>query len=245
MQDAAQSTTTIRTTCPRDCYDACGDPRQKVALAVPCASWAIRTTACARGALCGKCSIVYNGVWRDPNARLTRPLKRVGPKGKGQFEPVSWDEALGDIAGRLNNIRAQRRRRLDPADALHRHLLADRGRVSAAPLQSHRRHRGRSRYGLQQGRPRGAATHVRRIHARLRSAHHRRLQVPDDLGRQSVRVRAACASSIGWRKRACRSSSSIPFAMRPRPTPTSICSSIPERTARSPSPCCMPSVPRA
>ena len=103
--DTAQNTTTIRTTCPRDCYDACG------ILVKKSPGGALRVVgdpnhSLAHGALCGKCSIVYNGVWRDPNARLTRPLKRIGPKGQGRFQPVSWDEALGDIAARLNTIRA-------------------------------------------------------------------------------------------------------------------------------------------
>lgn len=94
----------IRTTCPRDCYDTCG------MLVKTSATGEVRVVgdpahAVAQGAICGKCSIVYNGVWRDPNVRLTRPLKRRGKKSFAQFEPVSWDEALGDIAERLNGIR--------------------------------------------------------------------------------------------------------------------------------------------
>lgn len=95
--------TIIRTTCPRDCYDACGiavvkrdDGLVKV-LGDP-------DHAVSRGALCGKCAIAYNGIWLDTKARVTRPLKRVGPKGDGRFEPVSWDQATAEIAGRLKDI---------------------------------------------------------------------------------------------------------------------------------------------
>lgn len=99
------ATELVRTTCPRDCYDACGivvtrragrivhvrgDPDHPV----------------SRGRLCVKCSIGYNGEWLDPAARLTRPLRRSGPKGGGSFEPVSWEDALGEIAGRLGEIAA-------------------------------------------------------------------------------------------------------------------------------------------
>ena len=54
---------------------------------------------------------------RDPTARLQRPLRRVGPKGEGQFEPVSWDTALAEIAGRLNGILATQ----GPASVWHTH----------------------------------------------------------------------------------------------------------------------------
>src|SRR5262249_24495715 len=40
-------------------------------------------------------------ILNDPD-RVTTPLKRVGAP--GEFEPVSWDEALDDIAQRLKRI---------------------------------------------------------------------------------------------------------------------------------------------
>jgi anaerobic selenocysteine-containing dehydrogenase len=96
----------IKTTCPRDCYDACGivvsrkgGTIQKV-LGDP-------EHAITRGALCGKCAIAYNGAWRAPDLRLATPLKRVGAKGEGAFAPISWDEALGLIADRFGALAAE------------------------------------------------------------------------------------------------------------------------------------------
>ena len=37
--------------------------------------------------------------------RVLTPLKRVGPKGGGEFVETSWDEALDAIANKLNAIR--------------------------------------------------------------------------------------------------------------------------------------------
>ena len=61
----------------------------------------------SRGQLCAKCSIAYNGVLRDGETRLTRPLRRSGPKGSGRFESVSWAEALDEIAGKVGVIVAK------------------------------------------------------------------------------------------------------------------------------------------
>ena len=86
-------TQVIRTTCPRDCYDACGiavakraDGKIKV-LGDP-------AHPVSRGALCGKCAIAYNGAWVDPKIRLTQPMQRIGPKGEARFAPCSWDDAI-------------------------------------------------------------------------------------------------------------------------------------------------------
>ena len=57
-----------------------------------------------RGFLCAKVNrYVERTYHRD---RLQFPLRRIGPKGSGQFERISWDEALDEIATRLNEIRA-------------------------------------------------------------------------------------------------------------------------------------------
>ena len=57
------------------------------------------------GALCTKVSRYAERTYHPE--RVLTPLKRVGPKGRGQFEPVGWDEALDAIAARLREIAAR------------------------------------------------------------------------------------------------------------------------------------------
>ena len=56
------------------------------------------------GALCTKVSRYPERTYHPE--RILHPMKRVGPKGAGQFERVSWDAALTDIASRLTAIAA-------------------------------------------------------------------------------------------------------------------------------------------
>ena len=37
--------------------------------------------------------------------RLLKPLRRVGPRGSDEFEEVAWDQALDEVAERLNDVR--------------------------------------------------------------------------------------------------------------------------------------------
>ena len=57
------------------------------------------------GALCTKVSRYPERTYHPD--RVLTPLKRVGPKGAGEFVPVGWDEALADIAARLGEIAAR------------------------------------------------------------------------------------------------------------------------------------------
>ena len=90
----------IRTACPRDCYDTCGIAVIRQGGVVH----AVRGDPdhpVSRGSLCGKCSTAYNREWRDPAVRLLHPQRRVGPKGSGRYEAVSWDTAIADINQRF------------------------------------------------------------------------------------------------------------------------------------------------
>jgi anaerobic selenocysteine-containing dehydrogenase len=88
--------------CPLDCPDTC--------------SWIVtvedgratrmrgnRDHPFTRGALCAK----VNHYLEHTQAadRLLHPLRRVGRKGEGRFERISWDEALHEIAERLLAVR--------------------------------------------------------------------------------------------------------------------------------------------
>ncbi|GAB4567912.1 MAG: molybdopterin oxidoreductase family protein [Anaerolineae bacterium] len=55
-----------------------------------------------RGVLCAKVDRYLERTYHPQ--RLTRPLRRTGPKGSGAFRPISWDEALDEIARRLEEI---------------------------------------------------------------------------------------------------------------------------------------------
>ncbi len=54
-----------------------------------------------RGCLRGR---AYRQRLYDPG-RILHPLKRVGPRGEGKFERISWDEALDTVGRELKRVR--------------------------------------------------------------------------------------------------------------------------------------------
>lgn len=92
---------TVRAVCPHDCPDACGmlvtlDGDRVISVRGD------REHPFTRGFLCHKVSRYPERVYhRD---RLQFPMRRVGPKGAGRFERISWDAALAEIAERFKAI---------------------------------------------------------------------------------------------------------------------------------------------
>ncbi len=96
--------TTVTGACPHDCPDTCS-LRTTVIDGVATRVQGNADHPHTGGVLCAKVSKYTERTYHAD--RVLQPLKRSGPKGSGQFAPVSWDEALGDIARRLHTI-AQR-----------------------------------------------------------------------------------------------------------------------------------------
>jgi anaerobic selenocysteine-containing dehydrogenase len=104
LHDATAGTRTVQGACPHDCPDTC-------ALRITVEAGRVTRVAGdpdhppTHGVLCTKVSRYAERTYhRD---RVATPLKRVGRKGEGRFEPVSWEVALDDIAARLKAIAAR------------------------------------------------------------------------------------------------------------------------------------------
>jgi anaerobic selenocysteine-containing dehydrogenase len=97
----AQDSTVVKNVCPLDCPDTCGmvvTVRDGVAVGLK----GDPEHPFTRGFLCRKMARYLDRVYSD--RRLMHPLRRVGAKGEGRFERITWDEALVAIAGRFREI---------------------------------------------------------------------------------------------------------------------------------------------
>ena len=90
--------------CPHDCPDTCS-LLTTVSLGVAIKVQGNPAHPQTAGTLCAKVARYTERSYHPE--RVLRPLKRSGPKGSGQFVPVSWDTALSDIAARLQAIVAR------------------------------------------------------------------------------------------------------------------------------------------
>lgn len=91
----------VKSVCPLDCPDTCSmlvtvESGRAVALKGD------PDHGFTRGFLCQKMARYIDRVY-SPD-RLMQPLRRVGKKGEGRFEPISWDNALATIADRFAAI---------------------------------------------------------------------------------------------------------------------------------------------
>ena len=155
----AEDIKVVHGVCPHDCPDTCSfqvTVKDGVAVAIE----GDTRHPVTHGFLCVK---VNNYLERTYNeTRVLTPRRRVGPKGLGLFEEISWDEALDEIAARFKAIIAQRRRRGDPAVQLQRHARPAAQREHGLPLlQPPRRERVGPDDLLRRGR-RGDRPHARR-----------------------------------------------------------------------------------
>ena len=88
--------------CPLDCPDTCS-LSVSVADDRVIAVHGSKVNPITHGAVCAKVANLYPEFVHGEN-RLRHPMKRVGAKGAGRFERISWDEALATIRTRVGAI---------------------------------------------------------------------------------------------------------------------------------------------
>ena len=92
---------TVFSACPHDCPDTCAmltTVRDGKAVEVR----GNPDHPFTRGGLCVKVNDYENRVYSEN--RVLSPLRRTGAKGAGEFQPVTWDEALQEISNRWKEV---------------------------------------------------------------------------------------------------------------------------------------------
>jgi len=104
MSSASAPLRVVRGACGHDCPDTCSwvvEVRDGTAVKLS----GDQTHPFTRGTLCAKVNHYLERVYHPD--RVLYPLKREGRKGEGNFVRVTWDEALADIAARLQAVAAE------------------------------------------------------------------------------------------------------------------------------------------
>ncbi len=104
-KEERQNLRVVHGACPHDCPDTCA-----LETLVDEHGKAVRVRGRAdhpvtQGWLCVKVNRYLERVYHPE--RLLYPMRRVGPKGSGTFERISWDDAIAEIAMRWTDIIAQ------------------------------------------------------------------------------------------------------------------------------------------
>ena len=99
------TTRSVHGACHHDCPDSCGwtvtvDDSGPTPVAVKLRGDPDHPFS--QGELCPKVNRFLDRV-HSPD-RVLHPLRRIGPKGSGEFERISWDEALAEVATRLTSV---------------------------------------------------------------------------------------------------------------------------------------------
>jgi anaerobic selenocysteine-containing dehydrogenase len=95
--------TVVKGACPHDCPDTCAldvHVRDGVAIKVSGST----DHAPTAGVLCTKVARYTERTYHKD--RLLHPMRRIGRKGEGRFEKISWEEAIATVANRLKPLAA-------------------------------------------------------------------------------------------------------------------------------------------